>query len=220
MEFFGDESGHLNSLLDGACDLFVLAVVGGDRIACGRCPKRTVRNVSNLAEAKWSDMTDVQKRRMVDCLCDAGGDLSFCYVAIREADLRRLDGHYLLFQDRLRSDWDLMVMADAYAEMLSQLAPDSGVGYPFTFDRMIGKRQSDEVANAITRRLPQFDVRHAGSRQIRGLQAADCFAGAVAESLRGESDWLARFDDSNVTCATEYALIGVENRLHDVKTDP
>lgn len=218
MEFFGDESGHLRSLLGGACELFVLAVVGGDLMACSRCPKRAVRNASDLAEAKWSDMTDVQKRRMVDCLRDS--DLSFCYVAIRESDLRDLDDHYLLFQDRLHLDWDLAVMADAYAEMLAHLAPNSSSCYPFTFDQMIGKRQSDEVADAITERLPAFDVDHAGSRQVRGLQTADCFAGAVAESLRGESDWLAQLDDANVTCTTEYALISVEKRLHDVKTDP
>lgn len=220
MEFFGDESGHLNSLLDGNCDWFVLAVVGGDPLACGACPKRTVRNVSDAAEAKWNDLTEVQKRRMVDCLRDAAEDLRFCYVAIRKSDLVALDHHYLLFQDQLRHDWDLVVMAEAYASMLVEVAPEPNQGYPFTFDRIFGKAQSDVITEVLDERLPSFETRHAGSRQVRGLQAADCLAGAVAESLRDDADWLSTLGQSDVTCATEYALIGVEKRLHEVKTGP
>lgn len=64
MEAYGDVSGHFKSLVDGHCEVVVVGVVSGDRIAAGRCPKRTVRSVRNVEEAKWSDLTDVQKRRL------------------------------------------------------------------------------------------------------------------------------------------------------------
>lgn len=141
MDLYGDESGHLRSLLGGDCDLFVLALVAGDPIRCQACAKKTVRAVDDIAEAKWNELTDTQKRRFVDCLADAT-DLSFGYVAIEPNDLHELEGNYRLYEDDLRYSWDLCALGDSYAELANQLA-STQTNCTLTFDRVFGKKQSN-----------------------------------------------------------------------------
>ena len=121
MELFGDESGHLRSILSGECDLFVVAVVGGTPTRCRACPKRAVRSVQDISEAHWCDLTDTQKRRVVDCLTESRSGLSFGYVAIEPEDIHQLQNHYRLYEDDLEHAWDLCVIGDCYAELILQL---------------------------------------------------------------------------------------------------
>lgn len=212
MELYGDESGHLRSLLDGEEDLFVLAVVAGNEECCMRCPKRAVRSVQNIEEARWSDLTDVQRRRLIDCLTDCEPDLSFGYVAIQRKDLLSLDRHYRLYEDDLQYAWDLCVIGDCYAELIGQLVEDDAYS-TFTFDRIFSKKMSNRIAEIIEETITNPSILHENSHKAIGIQTADCFAGAVREQLLEERTWLDRFQD--ITCATEFALAGVERRLYE-----
>lgn len=217
MEIYGDESGHLRSLLDGEEDLFVLAVVAGAPERCMACPKRAVRNVTDIEEAKWSDMTATQRRRLVDCLTESEPHLSFAYVAIERSDLLGLKRHYHLHQDNLEYGWDLCVIGDCYAELVRQVVR-SEANPTFTFDRLFSKKMSDRVVDIVQNTSLNLDVNHANSRQVKGIQAADCFAGAVREDRLEGRNWLNEFQE--VACATEFALAGVERRLHEQGTGP
>lgn len=217
MELYGDESGHLRSLRDGDEDLFVLAVVAGNQECCMRCPKRAVRNVTDIEEARWSDLTTTQRRRLVDCLVECEPDLSLGYVAIEQSDLHRLQGHYHLYGDDLKYDWDLCVIADCYASIVGELLQSEG-SYTFTFDRLFSKKMSQRVVEAMHETIPELEICHDDSRKVTGIQAADCFAGAVREDRLREQDWLDEFEE--VSDVTETALATVEERLLDVKTAP
>lgn len=217
MELYGDESGHLRSLLEGEEDLFVLAVVAGDPECCMRCSKRVVRNVKDIEEARWSDMTDTQRRRFIDCLIECEPDMSFGYVAIQQRDLLNLQRYYRLYEDDLNYAWDLCVIGDCYAELVRQLISNDA-NPRFTFDRLFSKKMSDRVVDVIRETTPGLEMNHGNSRQTSGIQTADCFAGAVREHLLEERDWLHKFQ--GVTCATNFALAGVERRLHEEGTGP
>lgn len=212
MELYGDESGHLRSLLEGDEDLFVLAVVAGKSEDCMRCPKRAVRDVTDIDEARWSDMTDIQRRRLMDCLADYEPDLSFGYVALEQRDLLRLQNYYRLYEDNLTRDWDLCVIADCYAKLVGELLQIEG-NHTFTFDRLFSKKMSGKIVDEMNNMIPELEIRHDDSRRVTGIQSADCLAGAVRdERLRG-GDWLDTFE--RVTDVTEPALTAVEERLLD-----
>lgn len=220
MELFGDESGHLRSLLDGDCNLFVISLVAGDPARCRACPKRAVRNVQDISEARWCDLTEIQKRRMIDCLVDCGADLSYGYVAIEHADLHDLERHYRLYEDDLRYAWDLCIIGDCYAELAGQLIDGRASDCRLTFDRFMSQKMSDRIIEVIHETRSDLVVEHGNSRQVGGIQTADCFAGAVREHLQEDEDWLDSFDDNLVTCGTNYALAGVEHRLFAEETAP
>jgi hypothetical protein len=217
MELYGDESGHLRSLLEGDEDLFVLAVVAGEPERCMRCPKRTVRNVTNIEEAKWSELTDTQRRRMIGCLAECGLNLSFGYVVIEQSDLLQLQDHYRLYEDDLRYSWDLGVIADCYASIGEELLQSKG-NHTFTFDRLFSKKMSKRIIETMAETTPELEVRHADSRKVTGIQTADCLAGAVREDWLREQNWLDEFEE--VSNVTESALATVEERLLDLKTGP
>jgi hypothetical protein len=217
MELYGDESGHLRSLLEGDEDLFVLAVVVGDPECCVRCPKRTVRDVRNIEEAKWSELTDTQRRRMIECLAGCKPSLSFGYVTIKQSDLLQLQDHYRLYEDDLRYGWDLCVIADCYASISGELLQGKGA-HTFTFDRLFSKKMSERVIDMMTEMTPELEVRHADSRKVTGIQTADCFAGAVREDRLRKQNWLDELEE--VSNVTESALATVEERLLDLKTGP
>lgn len=217
MELYGDESGHLRSLLDGDEDLFVLAVVAGNAECCMRCPKRAVRNVTNIEEARWNDLTATQRRRLVDCLAECEPDLSLGYVAIEQCDLRQLQGHYRLYEGDLKYDWDLCVIADCYASVVEELLQSEG-NYTFTFDRLFSKKMSGRVVEAMHETTPELEICHDDSRKVAGIQTADCFAGAVREDRLREQNWLDEFEE--VSDATKFALATIEDRLLNAKTGP
>ncbi len=190
MYAYGDESGHLRSLLDGNCDVFVLAVVAGEQHNCGACPKQAVRRIPDLDEAKWSDLMEYQKRRVVDCFTDQKRDLSFGYIALSRSDLQELDNSYLLHQDRaFDRDWDLSVIGHGYTHILRHII-DDGKHIDFTFDRRFGKAQSDQVNQTLYQSGLDMSTRHKSSHGTRGIQAADCVAGLVAEEYRDGRRWI------------------------------
>lgn len=210
MELYGDESGHLRSLLEGEEDLFVLAVVAGDPEDCIRCPKRAVRNVTDIEEARWSDLTDTQRRRLVDCLTEFESDMSFGYVAIERRDLLNLQNYYRLYEDDLEYEWDLCVVGDCYASLVGKLV-QSEAGHRFTFDRLFSKKMSDSVTEVMRETTSELEIRHGNSRKEVGIQAADCLAGAVREHRLEGRNWLDEFNA--VSYATEVALDAIEKRL-------
>jgi len=81
MDYFGDESGHLESLPTGDCEVWTVVVIAGDKLAASRCAKKPVRNVTDVNEAKWNDLTDIQKRRFIDCVSDLDS-LEFAHATI------------------------------------------------------------------------------------------------------------------------------------------
>jgi len=212
MDLYGDESGHLRSLLQGDDEIFVLAVVAGNREWCLRCPKRAVRRVTDIEEAKWSDLTLAQRRRLVDCLVECEPTLSFGYVAIERSDLRQLRRHYRLYEDDLTYGWDLCVIADCYATLVEALLQGTGT-HTFTFDRLFSKKMSAKVVEAMDEMPPELDIHHDDSRKVTGIQTADCLAGAVRDDWLGKQNWIDEF--GTVNDVTDSALATVEKRLLD-----
>lgn len=146
--------------------------------------------MTDLDEAKWSDLTGYQKRRVVDCFAEQERDLSYGYIALSQSDLQQLDNAYLLHQDRaFDMDWDLSVIGHGYAHILRRMIRDEE-HIEFTFDRLFGKAQSDQVRRTINRSSLNMDIQHKSSHGTRGIQAADCVAGLVAETYRGGEDWM------------------------------
>lgn len=220
MQLFGDESGHLRSILQGDCDLFVVGLVAGDSTRCRSCPKKAVRNIQDINEAHWSELTQTQKRRLVDCLTASEEELSFGYIAIEPADLHELDKHYRFYEEDLEYAWDLCVIGDCYAELVLQLVDGGATNPTFTFDEFMSGKMSNRIVDVMADRVDGVSIEYGNSRQISGIQTADCFAGAVREHLSGDRNWLDEFDSHNIVCGTEYALATVERRLYEGSTGP
>lgn len=211
MYAYGDESGHLRNLLDGSCEVFVLAVVAGKQHDCIACPKQAVRRITDLDEARWTDLLEPQKRRVMDCLTDSTRELSYGYIVLRRPDLDSLDGSYLLHQDRAFDvEWDLGTIGHGYAHILERVA-DQALS-SFTFDRLFGNAQSEAIRRVIQRPHLNTDVYHDVSHGTKGIQAADCLAGAVAESHRGGDDWLEELGDG-ATDLSDGFLTSLNRRL-------
>lgn len=202
MNVYGDESGHLRNLLNGQCDVFVLAIVAGNEHDCGGCPKRAVRRATDMAEAKWNEMSTNQKRRTLNCFDEADRDLYLGYVTVSREDIEELPHSYRIHQGRaFRIDWDLAVIAHGYARLLGDISKHADSELRFTFDRLFKKKQSDEIAALIEEERPGTEISHGSSRQIRGIQAADCLAGAVSEMYRNDQNWFQHFE-TELHCKT------------------
>lgn len=220
VHLYRDESGTLRSVLRGEEEVFVLGVVAGEQFDCAGCAKRAVRDVSDLSEAKWNDLTELQKRRAVDCFREKT-DLSFGYVAIERETLLDLNGHHLLFQnDVFDTDWDLLTIGHAYRELLDALPVSVTSQGRFRFDKLASQSISNEVLDLVEARWPDLDVDHGSSRQTRGIQAADCFAGAVAEDIRKNTAWCDTLDSQRIVDASEETLIRLQQLLHDESAGP
>jgi hypothetical protein len=219
MEVFGDESGGLRNLLNGECSLFVIGVVAGEATDCVSCPKRAIRKTRDLSEAKWNDMRSVQKRRFIDCLVEQS-EIEFGYVALREQNFQGLENCHHIYQNSgFRFDWDLCVIGYAYSILLQRL-PSVDSDHTFTFDKFYQTKQSDQIAAVIEEEMGRTTVTYGSSHQIKGIQAADCFAGAVAEHLRGGTQWLDAIDDIRIYCSTDDILRRIEKELLDNNTGP
>lgn len=221
MEIYGDESGHLRSLRDGNCPIFVLGVVAGPDPDCTYCASRAVRHEGNLDEAKWNEMEQVTKRRFVDCLVEHAPEIELGYVAIRKTDLDRLDDHHLLYRDEagLR-DWDLYLMAFGYAEILASFGIEDTRHQRFRFDRFSGADQSDTIAEVLDREYSRMQIVHDPSHRRKGIQTADCFAGAVSDSLCGDAQWLQELPTGNIVTPSDFALARLEQYLATESTGP
>jgi len=214
MRIYGDESGHLQSLLDGECDVFVIAVVMGKKHTCSKCPRRAIERVRNLEEAKWSELGSTEKRRFIECFADADSDLTYGYVVLDRSDLISLSGSYLFHNDTLSEEgWDLTVLGWCYAELIQQLKSDWG-RIRFTFDKYFHQPQSEQLEELVSQRtVDRVSVSYATSHSEKGIQAADCLAGAVSDCARGKAGWLQSLPATAVENATEGTLAAIQNEL-------
>ncbi|WP_159076949.1 DUF3800 domain-containing protein [Halococcoides cellulosivorans] len=216
MDLFGDESGTLRSVLNGRDEICVVAVVGGDRMDCIRCPKKAVRRVRDVTEARWSDLMDDQKRRVLDCM--EAEDLQFGVCRITTDALHNLSHSYKLHQDRLSPAWDLVLKGDAYAELVAAI--DSGAQRSrFRFD-MVSDRSNAESIVEIVESGTEVDADWGNSRQIKGIQAADCLAGATADHVRHGEDWIDRISTDRIVDRTDAALERLEMALESTDSGP
>lgn len=101
--YFGDESGNFRGLLQGNEQYFGVAVVKGTAIDCARCPKRAVRRANSVDEARWTDLTDTQRRRIASCIQSVDG-IDGAYVRIERDDIHKIPNNYVLQQDSLPYD--------------------------------------------------------------------------------------------------------------------
>jgi hypothetical protein len=220
MDYFGDESGHLRSVLQQEAEVCVIAVVGGDRVSCSRCPKQAVRNVTDIDEAKWNDLLETQKRRLFECFAE-NDHLQFGYARFTREQLKSVNNDYLLFQDvDLPPAWDLALSGYAYGEILFDMGALDERRSVFCFDRISSQKQCEAVADHVSEIVPDTKVTYEGSKQVDGIQAADCLAGAVAEDYKRDTDWLGYLDDEDVVQANYMSLAKLEADLHGYDTAP
>lgn len=99
MPYYGDISGHFRGLLRDEFETCAVGVVGGPKTDCARCPKRAIRRVQDMNEAKWYDMKFKEKRRFFECFDEYTPPLSYGYAAFSKDDFTRLRNHYKLFED-------------------------------------------------------------------------------------------------------------------------
>lgn len=216
MVYFGDVSGNFRGLLRDEVEVCVAAVVGGARQDCYRCAKKTVRNVTDIPEAKWNDLTRVQKRRFFDCLSDNSDSLQFGYAAFRKEHLQSLERYHKLYQDvRFPPAWDLALTGYAYGELLFELSENVGTDPELEFDRVASEPQCEGVVAAVQELVAGATPTYKSSRQVPGIQAADCLAGGVAEQLKGGEPWLDHLSQETVLDCRDITLIQLENKLSE-----
>jgi|GEM_PF-1805865 len=222
MEYFGDVSGHFKGLLNGHCEVVVVGVVRGDRLAAGKCAKKAVRQVEDIPEARWNDMKDVQKRRFFDCLAERD-PLEFGYATFTRENLESLSNTYVLYQQdiSLDPDWDLALTGYAYGEIMFELdALEERRDPIFQHDRVSAKTQSQAVADHVQAFLPTASVHYTGSRQEPGIQTADCLAGAIAEDFKKETNWEGYLYEEDLTDCKYNSLVQLEHFLEVQSTGP
>ncbi len=219
MPAFGDESGHLRNLLTGECPRYSLAVVVSDIHTCRGPAKRLVKRVSNLTEAKWNELNALQKRRFWDNLC--GRDVQVAYLSVDRDRLHSMDPDHLLYRDGLGGfDTDMFTVGVFYAALVNELRLGEQRMGPLTFDRQIGKRQCDEAASVLKTRAEGVQVAHADSRTEKGIQTADCVAGAVSEHHDEGEAWLGDTGSVSVVDGTDYAMASLEKELAVLEAVP
>lgn len=220
MDYFGDASGHLKGLLTGNCDIYVAAVVGGDKMACRRCPKRAVRRVDDLEEAKWKDLLDKQKRRLIECFAD-NDYLEFGYAAFTRKQLQSLQLSHLLYQDaEFPPAWDLALEGWAYGEILFEMDAPEEQRMTFTFDRVASQPQSEAVSEHVEDFIATIDPYMVESKGSKAVQAADCLAGAVAEDKTSDANWLDSINDDRIVECSASALVQLEAQLSEYNSEP
>ncbi|AFZ73059.1 hypothetical protein SAMN05443661_102207 [Natronobacterium gregoryi] len=186
-------------------------------IQAGRCSKKTVRDVQDVEEAKWSDLTNTQKRRFIDCLVE-NDDTEFGYAKFTREQLQTLTDQYLLYQDvSFPPDWDLALTGYAYGELLFEKGARDERRVTFEFDHVASQSDSADIASHIEEFVPNTSPKYKSSHSSPGIQTADCFAGAVAEDHKKDTDWIDSIDSDRIISCTETSLIQLENNLtsHD-----
>jgi hypothetical protein len=220
MQAFGDVSGHFKGLLNNDCQVCVAGVVFGDTVTAGRCPKKSVDQVTDIDEAKWNDLLDKQKRRLFECLQDQD-HLEFAYALFTKEPLEKFQKSHLLYQDvSLPPAWDLALTGYAYGEALFENGARESNRVIFEFDQVISKPQGRAVKEHVQHFVPDCNAFVKGSRKSSGIQAADCLAGAVAEDYKRDTDWLDHLDDDKVSRVGAAALAKLENDLYEYDTGP
>lgn len=214
MYYYGDVSGDFRGLLNGHCEVVVVGVVGGGKMDCMRCPKKTVRNVEDIPEARWNDLTRVQKRRFYDCFVEQD-NLEYGYARFDREMLHTMEEYHRLYENvSFPPDWDLALTGYAYGEILYEMDATGGRRPPvFDFDRVASNQQSIAVKEHVAEYVPEANVFIKGSRQSSGIQAADCLAGGIAEDERKGTDWLENLNIESVTEVGYHSLTKLETDL-------
>lgn len=219
MDAFGDVSGTFRNLLnsDSECEVVAVAVVIGDKIAAARCPKQTVRNITDVDEAKWTELMDHQKRRVIECLAD-NEHLRFGYVTFTFDQLDSLKYSYLLFQNvEFPPAWDIVLTGYAYGEILFKADAESEHQVVFHPDRMASVPQTKTLREYVETFVSVDHMYIERSHDAHGIQAADCIAGAIRETHIGRYDWLDYFNTDELIEASPTALIQLESELDDYR---
>ncbi len=216
VRLFGDASGDLKALLQGDEEIYVAAVVAGEIHDCRRCAKRAVGQADDIPEARWNDMIDKQKRRLFDKLSDS--NLNLGIARVRYHGLTQLDGQHQLYNAQFDIDWDLALEARAYAEIVDRLADERHAR--LVFDRVNSPSQSDQVVSRAEELLNSVDVSFEGSRHEKGIQTADCLAGAAAEDERHNTDWLNQIAEDRIVECGDAVLSNFDISVHTYSTDP
>lgn len=214
--YFGDESGNFRGLLQGNEQYFGVAVVKGTAIDCARCPKRAVRRANSVDEARWTDLTDTQRRRIASCIQSVDG-IDGAYVLIERDDIHRIPNNYVLQQDSLPYDNDMVALAGFYGTAISELGIQEQSYPQFTFDRCISRSASNQVCDLLEEVGFEGNIEHRASQAVRGIQLADCVIGAAASDTFDGTNYL---DNCNVSDISSYGLVVLEKTLSDQKAEP
>ncbi len=219
MDAFGDASGDLRGVLNGDCEVYVAAVVAGDRMSCGRCAKKAVRNIDDIPEAKWNDLMPKQKRRLFECFAD-NEHLEFGYAKFTQEQLQSLRLSHLLYQNvNLPPDGTSRLKDMRTVNCCSRWVRLKNIRCSRSIASHL-KTQSQAVEDHVHHFVENAMTDHVGSRQSPGVQSADCFAGAVAEDIKKGTDWLSYIDDDKIYEETHMSLLQLEQRLEEYDAGP
>lgn len=224
MRLYGDISGNYGNLLTGDCDLVVhVLVYGEDEFVCGSCPKKIRRRLGNRKEVKWRNLEPVERRRMADCFEEKSDQIGFYYAAISREDVNGLYANYLLYDgDGPNAKRLPKIIGIVYAELFNEclLSIDYEPTFPvLEFDSVYHDSNSVTVKETITRHLPgEFGFHRMDwkrSNDVAGIQAADCFAGLIAEHELGRNDWSDSIEVIDPVECSGTALARLENYLEE-----
>jgi hypothetical protein len=177
--------------------------------------------VNDLPEAKWCDLLDKQKRRLFECFGE-NEHLEFGYAKFTRTQLQSIGPSHLIYQDvEFPPAWDVALEGWAYGEILMEMGANHDQRPPvFEFDRMASKSQSVALCDHVREFVKKVDPFVEGSRKSKGIQAADCFAGAVAEDYSSDTNWLKHIDDDRIVECSPGALIQLQHKLVEYDSEP
>ena len=216
MPYYGDVSGDLRGLLNDEFDRCVVAVVAGSRVDCQRCPKRTVRNITRIDEAKWNELKYVEKRRFMECLSDCSEELSFGYATFIKSQLQSIQHSHRLYQEQTPPVWDIALRGYAYSEIIRDLLKDGerAVFYP---DQFASKKQQEQLETVVDTYTTNVSVSASSSEQRKGIQAADCLAGGIREEKNGAEPWTDYLDNGlDTDNMNRWSMAQLSHRLSEM----
>lgn len=219
MHCFGDGSGTFNNVLQGDEECFSIAVIGGAPERAAACPGKFIRKLG-FHELKWYNLErHADRRRVMECLgdCENSG-LWFAYTVVTREDLLELQSHYMLLQDgHLDTRPDIFAKAVFYSDLLETIGELSG-NRPeyFYFDKFGPKPNWEEMKAHLYDLHGGVDHRWEGSRQRKGIQAADCIAGAARGDRTMHTSWIGSLPGDRVQDCTDTSLERLEQALMDI----
>ncbi len=156
-----------------------------------------------MDEAKWTSMTSVQKRRAIECLNEPDRNVRLGYLVLTQERINALsNSHELYHGSNLDTHADVTCLGVGYAHVLETLT-ETPSRVRFTFDQFYSPSQSKAIKRVLDDEVELFDSKYGSSHSVRGVQSADCVAGAVSEKYRGGTDWEREFDSSRAIDCTE-----------------
>lgn len=220
MQYFGDESGHFPSMIDGNESVFSVAVVCGNPENVGRCSRRAVRDIRPLSEAKWADMQQLQKRRYCDCVTENADSIKGAFARITPSDIRSLKQGYRLYNalDLFDIRADEIVIGSLYAALLRELEAEFQSRATFTFDKYLEGTPSENIVSVITH-FVDIDVEYEQSTRKKSIQTADCVAGASTEDVKHDTGWIASMAPV-IKDASDHGYWMLEEVLKEYSTGP